>query len=85
MAARVLTSGHPSETIVRVLTYGHSPWSLNRTVAMSVRILSVVSWSFGTERGRAYLVCGLECLVSRRAMVFRAGEDGVLTLSTRRT
>ena len=26
-AARVLTSGHPPETITRVLTYGHSPGS----------------------------------------------------------
>ena len=29
-AARVLTSGHPPETITRVLTYGHSPGSLKQ-------------------------------------------------------
>ena len=27
--ARVSTSGHPPETIIRVLTYGHSPGALN--------------------------------------------------------
>ena len=30
-AARVLTSGHPPETIIRVLTYGHLPGPLNKT------------------------------------------------------
>ena len=29
MAARVSTSGHPPETIKRVLTYGHLPGPLN--------------------------------------------------------
>ena len=28
-ATRVLTSGHPPETITEVLTYGHSPGTLN--------------------------------------------------------
>ena len=34
MAARVLTSGHPPETITRVLTYGHSPGPLKQNVTM---------------------------------------------------
>ena len=36
-AARVLTSGHPPETITRVLTYGHSPGPLKHDIGIGLR------------------------------------------------
>ena len=40
-AARVLTSGHPPETITRVLTYGHSPGSLKQPTSPNMSVIVV--------------------------------------------
>ena len=40
-AARVLTSGHPPETIIRVLTYGHSLGPLNTISDLGLEGLQV--------------------------------------------
>ena len=39
--ARVLTSGHPLETITRVLTYGHSPGPLKHDIDLGIDDLQV--------------------------------------------
>ena len=40
-AARVLTSGHPPETIIRVLTYGHLPGPLKHDIEFWVENLGL--------------------------------------------
>ena len=40
MAARVLTSGHLPETIIKVLTYGHSPGHLKHDIDLGNRRLA---------------------------------------------
>ena len=43
-ATRVLTSGHPPETIItRVLTYDHSPGSLQHDISSGIEDLQVLT------------------------------------------
>ena len=46
-AARVLTSGHPPETITRVLTYGHSPGPPEHDIALGLEDLQIFTGMAG--------------------------------------